>query len=88
MVAAMSQEGIPAAVSNSAGSFVCNHLFYGLMHFLAEPGNVTRCGFVLIQNLPEQAARIGVQPSMAVETIVKGLEISIATVLASLADIR
>ncbi|WP_439859557.1 pyroglutamyl-peptidase I [Pseudomonas sp. MBLB4136] len=88
MVAAMRQQGIPAAVSSSAGTFVCNHLFYGLMHFLAESGSAARGGFVHIPYLPEQAARLGAQPSMAVDTIVRGLEISIAAALSTPVDIR
>ena len=88
MVASMRQQGIPAAVSNSAGTFVCNHLFYGLMHFLAESGSTARAGFVHIPYLPEQAARLGAQPSMAVETIVRGLELALAAALSTPVDIR
>ena len=87
MVVAMREAGIPASVSNSAGTFVCNHLFYGLMHHLAISGNKVRGGFVHIPYLPEQAARIGAQPSMAVETIVKGLEVALAAALAYETDI-
>lgn len=81
MVAAMKRAGVPASVSNSAGTFVCNHLFYGLMHHLAGTGNRTRGGFVHIPYLPEQAARLGAQPSMSVESVVAGLEVAIATAL-------
>ncbi len=88
MVAAMKQAGIPAAVSNSAGTFVCNHLFYGLMHYLAEHGNAIRGGFVHIPYLPEQAARLGGQPSMAVETIVKGLEVALTAAMSVENDIK
>ena len=88
MVAAMKQAGIPAAVSNSAGTFVCNHLFYGLMHCLAQHGNAIRGGFVHIPYLPEQAARLGGQPSMAVETIVKGLEVALAAAVSVERDIK
>lgn len=88
MVFAMKEAGIPASVSNSAGTFVCNHLFYGLMHHLAQTGDKIRGGFVHIPYLPVQAARLGAQPSMAVETIVKGLEVALATVLVSVDDIK
>lgn len=40
-VAAMKQAGIPAAVSNSAGAFVCICLLYGRIHYLAEHGGET-----------------------------------------------
>lgn len=88
MVAAMKQAGIPAAVSNSAGTFVCNHLFYGLMHCLAKNNNKIRGGFVHIPYLPEQAARLGGQPSMAVETIVKGLEVALDAAISAEEDIK
>ena len=87
MVVAMRGAGIPASVSNSAGTFVCNHLFYGLMHQLAKAGGKIRGGFVHIPYLPEQAARIGSQPSMAVETIVKGLEVAVETAITHENDI-
>ena len=88
MVAAMKAGGIPASVSNTAGTFACNHLFYGLMHHLAQSGDKVRGGFVHIPYLPEQAARLGAQPSMSVETIVNGLEIALKTALISLEDIK
>ena len=87
MVVAMRGAGIPASVSNSAGTFVSNHLFYGLMHQLAKAGGKIRGGFVHIPYLPEQAARIGSQPSMAVETIVKGLEVALETAITHENDI-
>ena len=37
-VAALREAGLPASVSNTAGTFVCNHVFYGLMHLAATPG--------------------------------------------------
>jgi pyroglutamyl-peptidase len=88
MVLAMREAGIPALVSNSAGTFVCNHLFYGLMHHLAQSGNKIRGGFVHIPYLPVQAVRIGAQPSMAVETVVKGLEVALSTALNNDDDIK
>jgi len=87
MVVAMRAAGIPASVSNSAGTFVCNHLFYGLMHQLAQSGGKIRGGFVHIPYLPEQAARIGAQPSMAVETIVKGLEVALSAAITHVTDV-
>jgi pyroglutamyl-peptidase len=48
--------GIPASVSQSAGTFVCNHVFYGLMHALAESADQARGGFIHVPLLPEQVA--------------------------------
>ena len=78
MVRAMLDAGVPAKVSNSAGTFVCNHIFYGLMHHLAAEGDIRRGGFIHVPYLPEQSARLGCPPSMALETMVKGLEAALA----------
>ena len=88
MVSAMLDAGVPAKVSNSAGTFVCNHLFYGLMHHLVLEGNTRRGGFIHVPYLPQQAARLGGQPSMALETIVRGLEAALFAVCASGSTIR
>jgi pyroglutamyl-peptidase len=71
--------GIPAAVSNTAGTFVCNHLFYGLAHLIATEFPYVRGGFIHIPYLPEQAVNRPGQPSMSLDTIVKGLEIAVLT---------
>lgn len=89
MVRDLRAAGIPAAVSNSAGTFVCNHLFFGLMHRIAtRPAPGLRGGFIHVPYLPEQAARWPGQPSMALATLVAGLRVAIATALAVREDIR
>lgn len=78
---------IPADVSQSAGTFVCNHLFYGLMHVLEGTG--VRGGFVHVPYLPEQAARVqGRPPSRPLDELMRGLEIVIATSLRTTTDLR
>jgi len=72
--AALREAGLPAVVSNTAGTFVCNHVFYGLMHLAAtRPG--MRGGFLHLPYLPEQAARQDGAPSLALDDIVRGVEI-------------
>lgn len=89
MVRDLRAAGIPAAVSNSAGTFVCNHLFFGLMHRAAtRPVPGMRAGFIHVPYLPEQAARLPGQPSMALATLVAGLRVAVATALAVREDIR
>lgn len=89
MVRDMRAAGVPASVSQTAGTFVCNHVFYGLMHRLArQPGEDVRGGFIHIPYLPEQAARHPGQPSLAQETLVKGLRTAVATALSTRADVR
>ena len=75
MVAALRRRGWPAAVSSTAGSFVCNHVFYGLMHGLRGQRRV-RGGFVHVPWLPAQA-KPG-QPSLALETMVQAVKVALA----------
>ena len=74
MANAINAAGIRAAVSNSAGAFVCNDTLYSLLHF--HHGTPTRVGFVHVPYLPRQAME-GV-PSMALEEVVRGLEAAIS----------
>ncbi len=78
MVAAMREAGVPAEVSNSAGTFVCNHLLYGVLHFLAATGRRARAGFIHVPWLESQAVTRPGQPSMALATMVRGVEAAIA----------
>jgi pyroglutamyl-peptidase len=88
MVKEMNEQGIPASVSHTAGTFVCNHLFYGLMHYIAKNNERIRGGFIHIPFLPEQTIRNAGQPSMAIETIVKGLKIAIESAVKYENDIK
>jgi len=78
MVAALREAGHPAEVSNSAGTFVCNHVFYGLQHALRTRRSV-RSGFMHLPLLPEQAR--GDQPSLPLATMVDGTALALATAL-------
>jgi pyroglutamyl-peptidase len=88
MVEVMRDKGVPASVSNTAGTFLCNHLFYGLMHHLHIEGNKRRGGFIHIPYLPEQVSCNPGQPSMSLEVIVRGLEIAIEVALTTVEDCR
>jgi len=74
-VTEMRKAGLPAAVSNTAGTFVCNQVFYATMDMAAQHALGFRGGFLHIPYLPEQAARLGGAPSMALDDIVRGIEI-------------
>ena len=87
-VAEMRKAGLPAAVSNTAGTFVCNHILYSLMDFIDSHPASMRGGFLHIPYVPEQAARLGGAPSMAVDDILRGIEIILATSAARTIDIQ
>lgn len=71
--------GIPASISNTAGTFVCNQLLYGLMHILSTKYKNIKGGFIHIPYLPEQALNYRNQPSMNLLDMVKALEIAVNT---------
>ena len=81
MVAKMQEMGIPASVSNSAGTFVCNHIMYQTLHFCQLNYPQIRSGFIHVPYLPEQVADKANLPSMDLETIKQGLVISIETMI-------
>jgi pyroglutamyl-peptidase len=87
MVKKMKENGIPASVSNTAGTFVCNHIFYGLMNYLDTIGKDIRGGFIHIPFLPEQIGRNPGHPSMSLELVIKGLELSIEAAVTNEKDI-
>ena len=90
MVRDMRAAGLPAAVSNSAGTFVCNHIFYALMHRLATRPALahTRGGFVHVPYLPEQAASKPGVASMALDAQVEAFRVAIRTALTVRHDVR
>ena len=71
MIAAINDAGIPASISNTAGTFVCNDVLYSLLHHFA--GTEVRCGFIHVPWLPEQG-----EPSLPLESTAKALEIAIS----------
>ncbi|ADJ50418.1 pyroglutamyl-peptidase [Amycolatopsis mediterranei S699] len=74
-VAAIRAAGVPASVSHTAGTYVCNQVFYGLMHLLATEFPGVRGGFVHVPFSPEQvAAASKPEPSLSVDRIADALE--------------
>lgn len=85
IVATWRERAIPASVSQTAGTFVCNHVFYGLMRALARRKGV-RGGFVHVPFLPEQAARG--EPSLALDTMIEALAVAVEVALTTKRDRR
>ncbi|GAA2672611.1 MULTISPECIES: pyroglutamyl-peptidase I [Actinosynnema] len=86
-VAALEEAGIPASVSHTAGTFVCNHVFYALMHLVATDFPDLRGGFVHVPFAPEQVAdREGV-PSLEVSRTADALGLIVATCLSTTDDL-
>lgn len=83
---ALQEAGIPAHVSQTAGTYVCNQVFYALMHALRRQRN-TRAGFVHVPWSPEQAAAHA-QPGMSIDTVRRALEVIVRTTLTNRVDSR
>lgn len=81
MVEKMRQSGVPASVSNSAGTFVCNHIMYQVLYTLDRhfPGKTG--GFVHVPFIPEQVVDKPNLPSMHLEDIIKALTAGIEAIV-------
>ena len=77
MVAEITAHGLPASVSNTAGTFVCNHLMYGLLHRIETRNLKVQGGFMHVPYTHKQALDKVGAPSMTVGDIAKGLELAI-----------
>ncbi len=79
--------GLPASISNSAGTFVCNHLMYGVLYHAQRYFPGVRAGFIHVPFIPQQVITKRNVPSMALADIVRGLEIAVQTIIETETDI-
>lgn len=89
MVKAMRAAGVPADISDTAGTFGCNLLMYGVLHHLAVHDLPIRAGWVHLPSIPATAAleqNLGI-PSMCIDTQIEGLRAAIAAAFAHQLDI-
>ena len=88
MVKEMNDNGIPASVSNTAGTFVCNHVMYGILYLIDKKYHNIRGGFIHVPYIPAQVTTKPNMPSMSIDDISKGLELSIKAVIENSSDIK
>ena len=88
MVKEMTDNGIPASVSNSAGTFVCNHVMYGILYLVDKKYPNIRGGFIHVPYIPSQVTTKPNTPSMSIDDISKGLELSIKAIIENSSDIK
>lgn len=79
MVEAIRKEGLPSSLSNSAGTYVCNHLMYGVLYYL-DKRPVIKAGFIHVPYIPEQTKNKKAMPALALSEIVRGLEAAITAI--------
>ena len=83
---------IPASISNTAGTFICNHVCYGVAHLAAArtaAGKPMKSGFIHIPFLPEQViGKPALTPSMSLETIISGITHALEAIVKHGSDIK
>lgn len=94
MVVAMRAVGVPACLSDTAGTYLCNQALYMLCHLAAtwqEAGPAPQCGFIHVPCLPEQVAALPDNglgregwPTMSLATMIAGVRVALATASAAL----
>lgn len=77
IVEEIKKEGLPSSLSNSAGTYVCNQLMYGVLYTLDKHYKGAKGGFIHVPYIPEQTVNKPDKPSMALSDIVRGLETAI-----------
>ena len=82
MVEAVKKAGLPASLSNTAGTFVCNHIMYQNLYYLAKHYPKAQGGFIHVPYVTEQVVDKPGQASMALADIVKGLTACLETIVA------
>ncbi len=87
MVTALQQAGYPATVSQTAGTYVCNHVFYGLMHALRRrPG--ARAGFIHLPYVPGQLGALASVFTLPLADQVAAIRLALATAQAAKTDLH
>ncbi len=86
MMKAAQDAGVPTIISNSAGTYVCNHLMYGILDILAGTEKIG--GFIHIPFLPEQVVNKANYASMDLEVMLKGLKMIVKAAVTGEEDVK
>lgn len=80
--------GLPSSLSNTAGTFVCNHLMYGTLYHIAKNKKDIRAGFIHVPFIPEQVIdRPTPVPYMSTIDIARALELAVKAIVENNEDI-
>lgn len=88
MVESIKAENLPAAVSNTAGTFVCNHLMYGVLYTIAKEFPQCRGGFIHVPFIPDQVVDKANTPCLSLSDIARGLTASLQAIIAHEHDVK
>ena len=81
MVTAIKKAGLPASVSNTAGTFVCNHIMYQSLYLTHKEFPKAKAGFMHVPFLPEQVVERPNMPAMSLEDITRGITAAIEAIV-------
>lgn len=88
MVQEIRKAGLPSSLSNTAGTFVCNHLMYGVLYHIDKHYPQMRGGFIHVPYIPQQVVNLSAPaPYMSQADIAKALEAAIKAIGANKQDI-
>jgi pyroglutamyl-peptidase len=88
MVARMREKGIPASVSYTAGSYVCNYIMYCVLHSIATKHEGMKGGFIHVPFMPAQAVgKPNNTPTMSIQTIADGIQAGVEAIVENARDI-
>lgn len=88
MVEEMRAGSVPSAVSNTAGTYVCNNIMYGLLYLADKKYKGIRGGFIHVPFIPEQVITRANTPYMSLQQISRGLELAIKATVENKEDIK
>lgn len=81
MVTAMREAGVPAVVSNTAGTYICNHIMYQVLHMIDREFPQMRGGFVHVPYAPQQVVDKPGAPSLSIEDMTTALEAGLGAIV-------
>ncbi len=88
MVQAMDEAGVPSRLSNTAGTFVCNHVLYQLGSLADTEFAAVKFGFIHVPYAKEHAENKNRMPAMPLDDIVRGLHAAIEAMVDEGDDLR
>lgn len=81
MVTAIKDAGLPGVVSNTAGTFVCNHIMYQVQYLIDTKYPTLTGGFIHVPFIPEQVVDKANMPYMSLADMTKGLTAAIGAIV-------
>ena len=88
MVQAIKDAGYPASLSNTAGTYICNHVMYGILYYIRKEFPNVRGGFIHVPFAASQVVEKPNTPSMAITDITASLEAAIQAAVEHKDDLK